>query len=94
MAVISLISNVASMRTRSALGRATEGVSTSFERLSSGARINRPSDDAAGLSVVATLMAKNAIFTQGIRNLNDGVSMFNIADGAMEALTDIVIRLQ
>lgn len=71
-----------------------EGSSTSLERLSTGLRINRASDDAAGLSVVGRLNVDRRVFTQGVRNLNDGISLLSIADSALENLTGITQRLQ
>jgi flagellin-like hook-associated protein FlgL len=65
-----------------------------YERLSSGQRINRASDDAAGLAVSESLKADTRIFTQGIRNVNDGISLLSIADSALENLSTIVTRLQ
>jgi len=62
------------------------------ERLSSGFRINRASDDAAGLSVSSILNAKSRIEAQGIRNLSDGISLFSIADQAVGSLKNILGR--
>jgi len=66
----------------------------SLERLASGSRINRASDDAAGLSILSTLSANSRVFTQGVRNLNDGISALSIADGSLESLAAITTRLQ
>ncbi len=57
-------------------------------------RINRASDDAAGLAIASSLNSDSRIFTQGVRNLNDGLSVLNIADGAVGELTNIVTRLK
>jgi len=67
---------------------------TVFQRLSSGQRINKASDDAAGLSIADSLNAKSRIYNQGVRNLNDGQSLLSIADSAIEVLGGIVIRLE
>jgi flagellin-like hook-associated protein FlgL len=77
-----------------ALGRASDGVATSLSRLSSGQRINRPSDDAASLAVATGLNLNNRVFTQGIRNINDGQSLLGIADAALGSLSTITSRLQ
>lgn len=74
------------------LDQASSAMGVSLERLSSGLRINRASDDAAGLSVASVLSARARVFTQGIRNLNDGVSALAIAEGALVSLRDIVMR--
>ncbi|NMC62218.1 MAG: hypothetical protein GYA55_03535, partial [SAR324 cluster bacterium] len=65
----------------------------SFERLSSGLRINNASDDPAGLAVAESLKANNRVLTQGVRNLNDGISLVNVADAALESLSNIVTRI-
>lgn len=62
------------------------------ERLSTGFRINRASDDPAGLSVAQELQANGRLYTQAIRNVNDGISALNMADAALESLTDIIHR--
>jgi flagellin-like hook-associated protein FlgL len=72
----------------------TSQLSSVFERLSSGQRINRASDDAAGLAIADSLNAGSRIFNQALRNLNDGVSLFNIADSAIENLSGIMIRME
>lgn len=86
--------NIASLQAQRRLANGQEGLSQVFERLSSGQRINRASDDAAGLAIADSLRADARIFQQGVRNLNDGVSLFNIVDSALEELTSIVERLQ
>lgn len=92
MSKIGFGSNIASLRTQRSLNdAATQGVRVS-ERLSTGLRINHASDDAAGLSIASTLRGDLRVFTQGIRNLNDGISFLQIGEGALNALTDIVIR--
>ncbi len=87
-------SNISSLQAQRRLGNASLELSNVFERLSTGQRINKASDDAAGLAVSASLNVGARIFSQGIRNLNDGVSLLNIADGAISNLTGIVTRLR
>jgi flagellin-like hook-associated protein FlgL len=91
---ITLGSNIASLITQRALLRASDGVSKALERLSSGLRINRASDDAAGLAVASSLNSEARIFAQGIRNINDGLNLLQIAEGAVSSLGDIVTRQQ
>jgi flagellin-like hook-associated protein FlgL len=91
---ISLNSNVASLDAQRRLGESTASLSRSFEQLSSGLRINKPSDDAAGLSVASSLDADARVFNQGVRNVNDGISYLNIAEGATSSLKDILIRMR
>ncbi len=56
-------------------------------------RINRASDDAAGLAIASSLNADARVFNQAIRNINDGVSMLHIADGALGEMSGIVTRM-
>ena len=74
------------------LSKTSKELQSVSERLSSGLRINRGSDDAAGLSVAANLNVNKRVFNQGVRNLNDGLSMLAIAEGAVGQLSNIVIR--
>ena len=92
VSVVSLNSNIASLKAIRKLGQASEELSSTFERLSSGQRINRASDDAAGLAVASTLNAKAKVYTQAVRNINDGISLLNVADGAVTQLKNIISR--
>ncbi len=91
---IKIGSNIASLNAQRRLADAGYELSNTFERLSSGQRINRASDDAAGLAIADDLKAKGRIYTQAIRNGNDGISLLNIADSAIDALTSVVIRIR
>jgi len=93
MAVVSLRSNVASDNTQRRLSQTTAELSRTSERLASGLRIVRASDDAAGLSISESLKADARIFHQGIRNFNDGANLLAIADSSLEQLSHIVTRL-
>lgn len=90
---LTLGSNIASLQAQRQLLKANEGVGTVFERLSSGMRINRAADDAASLAIANTLRADSRVYNQGIRNLNDGISLLSIADSALASLTTIVERI-
>ena len=85
MAAVSLNSNLAALRAKRALNASSAELSSNLERLSSGKRINHASDDAAGLAVSSTLNATARIHTQAARNVNDGISFLNVADGATSA---------
>lgn len=89
---ITLGSNIASARAVTRLDSVGKSLSQTFERLSSGLRINKASDDAAGLSIADSLNLDNRVFTQAIRNINDGVSYLSIADSALEQLSGITQR--
>lgn len=90
---VSVNSNLASLGAQRRLGKATSVLEQAFRRLSSGRRIEKGADDAAGLSVAAALHLDSRVAVQGIRNLNDGISFLEIAEGAMASLTDIVQRI-
>lgn len=89
---ITIGSNLASLKTQRQVQRTSNELSLTFERLSSGMRINRSSDDAAGLAISSKLRNDSRVFNQGVRNVNDAVSMLNIADGALQELSTILIR--
>ena len=91
---ITINSNIASLQTQRRLGQSSSELHRVFERLSSGQRINRASDDAAGLAISDSLRADRRVMAQGIRNLNDGVSLLNIGEGALSELTNIVTRVR
>lgn len=91
---ISLGRNLAAVSAQTRLNNATSSLSCTYERLSSGLRINRASDDAAGLAVALTLNAQSQIFSQAVRNINDGISSLNVANGAAAELTGLLQRLR
>lgn len=90
---INIRTNLASLNSQRNLSRSTAGINVAYERLSSGYRINRASDDAAGLSIAESLKAANRIAGVGIRNANDGISMINIADQAVGEISGVLSRL-
>lgn len=85
---------IASLTARRLLGSTQEQLSSVFQRLSSGSRINRASDDAASLSMLLSSEASSRIYSRGILNLNDGISLLSIADGALDALVNITTRIK
>ena len=89
---ITLGLNIAALNAQRQLERKDSEVSKTFERLSSGLRINRASDDAAGLAISESLRADSRVYTQAIRNVNDGISALAIQDAALEQLTVILTR--
>lgn len=91
---VTLGSNISSLMTQRHLGRATDALGRSAERLSSGLRINRASDDAAGLAISMGLNTETRVATQAVRNVNDGISALHIAQGALQELSSVVQRLQ
>ena len=89
---ITIGNNIASLNAQRRLTDVTSGLRNSFERLSSGLRINHASDDAAGLAVSSLIKNDTRVFTQAVRNVNDGLSVLNIAEGALKELSNITIR--
>lgn len=92
--MIRLGTNILSQKVQRNLSRVTEDLSKTSERLASGMRINRASDDAAGLAISTSLNANARVYSQGVRNLNDGISVVSIAEGALNELGTIVLRIQ
>ncbi len=90
---ITINSNIASLNTQRRLGSATEALGRTFERLASGQRINRASDDAAGLAIADKLKADARIANVAIRNANDGISVIAIADTALAEIGNVLGRL-
>ena len=90
---ITLGSNIASLKAQRSLAQSTQTLSEVYQRLSSGARINKASDDAAGLSIADSLKAQQRIATVAIRNANDGISSIAIADAALGEIGNVLARL-
>ncbi len=90
---ITLGHNLNSLRAISQLNKSTSAVNKVYERLSTGMRINGAADDPAGLAMALSLKADSRISAQAIRNVNDGISMLNIAEGALDELSAISIRI-
>jgi flagellin len=74
------------------LNRSTDEQSTAFRRLSSGLRIDRAVDDAAGLQVSMALETGSTIERKGLQDVNDAISLLSVADSALGALSEIVAR--
>ena len=85
--------NVASLWASKNLQSAQSNMANSVERLSSGLRINRARDDAAGLGISNALTSQINSAEQGIRNLNDGISIAQTAEGAMAQVTEMAQRI-
>jgi flagellin-like hook-associated protein FlgL len=91
---VSLGRNLLSIKAQSSLGRTASIVDTTFQRLSSGSRINKASDDAAGLAISSMLNFKSRLLSQGARNLQEGLSAINIAEAALDGLSNILGRIE
>jgi flagellin len=76
------------------LGLTTAALRQSYERLSSGLRINHASDDPAGLALATALKTDGRVLAVAVRNINEGVSALSIAESALSDLSSITIRIQ
>ena len=85
--------NVASLWASKNLQKAQSNMADSVERLSSGLRINRAKDDAAGLGIANSLTQQINGANQGIKNLNDGISIVQTAEGAIAAASEMAQRI-
>jgi flagellin len=90
---INIRTNIPSLLAQRNLDQSSNKLNTSYERLSSGLRINRARDDAAGLAIAENLKADSALATVAIRNANDGISVISIADQAIGQIANTLTRL-
>jgi len=86
--------NVASLTAQRRLGQSSDAVQGSINKLSSGSRINKAADDAAGLAISENLRADVRGLNVAKRNALDGVSMVQTAEGGLEETTNMLIRLR
>jgi len=86
--------NIASINAQRNLGVSSSQLEGSVARLSSGLRITRAADDAAGLGISETLRAQIRSINQAVRNSNDGISLLQIADGGAEGIGNLLGRLR
>ena len=91
---LSVNTNVSSLNAQRNLSKSGEGLATSMQRLSSGMRINSAKDDAAGLQIANRMTSQISGLGVAQRNANDGISMAQTAEGAMQASTDILQRMR
>jgi len=87
-------SNIASLNSQRQLSRSTNDLSTNFQRLSSGKRINSAKDDAAGLQISSRLTAQINGLNQATRNANDAISLAQTAEGALDEYTNSLQRMR
>lgn len=86
--------NVSSLNAQKNLIGTRRGLDTAMERLSSGNRINKAADDAAGLAISESLRALTRGYRQANRNANDGISLVQIAEGSLNEVSNMLIRLR
>jgi flagellin len=87
-------SNISSINAQRNLVNTTDRLGKSLQRLSSGLRISRAADDAAGLGISEQFRAEIRSLQQAQRNANDGISLLQIAEGALNETSSILIRLR
>ncbi|KLV11014.1 flagellin [Photobacterium ganghwense] len=91
---VTINTNVAAMNAQRNLGAANNNVSSSMERLSTGLRINSAKDDAAGMQISNRLTSQSNGLNVAMRNANDGISIAQTAEGAMQESTNIMQRMR
>ncbi|EMQ2878111.1 flagellin [Vibrio navarrensis] len=91
---VTVSTNVSAMTAQRYLNKATDELNTSMERLSSGHKINSAKDDAAGLQISNRLTAQSRGLDVAMRNANDGISIAQTAEGAMNEVTSVLQRMR
>lgn len=86
--------NLASINAQRSMAGSQREINKSFAQLSSGSRITKSADDAAGLSISETLKSTIRGYTQAQRNANDGMSMVQVAEGGLGEISNILTRLR
>jgi flagellin len=86
--------NISAINTRNQLFITNTAMSKSMEKLSSGKRINRAADDAAGLSISEKMRAQIRGLNQAARNAQDGISLIQTAEGALDEVSNMLVRLK
>jgi flagellin len=91
---LSVLSNQASLNAQRNLSQTGKALSSNFAKLSSGQRINTAGDDAAGLAISERMKAQMRSMSQAERNANDGISLLQTAEGALNENSGILIRMR
>lgn len=91
---IAVQTNVSSINTTRRLNAVNKSLDTSYQRLSSGMRINSAKDDAAGLQISNRMSTQINGYTQGNRNANDGIALAQTAEGALDEVTSMLQRIR
>jgi flagellin len=86
--------NLAALSATSQLNSTQKSLTGSLEKISSGLRINKAADDAAGLAVATRMGSDNTSLQQAMRNTNDGISLIQTAEGSLNELSNILIRMR
>jgi len=91
---VRIFNNTPSLNAQRILGNNNDRLAKSVERIASGIRINRGADDAAGLAISESLRSDIRTLRQAVKNGNDGISLINITEGALNEQAAIIIRLR
>lgn len=91
---LTISTNVASLTAQRKLNQTSSALGKTFERLSSGLRINRAADDSAGLSISTRMSSQIRGFNQATRNANDAISMIQVAEGALSETESALQRMR
>lgn len=91
---VRIFNNIPSLNAQRILGINNDRLAQSVERIASGIRINRGADDAAGLAISESLRSDIRALRQAVRNANDGISLINVTEGALNEQAGILIRLR
>ncbi len=91
---VRIFNNIPSLNAQRILGINNDRLAKSVERIASGIRVNRGADDAAGLAISEALRSDIRALRQAVRNANDGISLINVAEGALNEQSGILIRLR
>lgn len=91
---LTINSNITALTAQRHLNTASNKLGKTFERLSSGLRINSAADDAAGLAISTRMSSQIRGQNQAIRNANDGISLIQVAEGALEETTNALQRMR
>jgi len=91
---ITVRTNASAGRALTDLNKTSRSLSRSFERISSGLRISRAADDAAGLGVAENLRAQQTSAVVAARNTNDGISAISVAEGATNEVSNLLVRMR
>ncbi len=89
-----IATNVASEMVQKNLSKVSESTAQSLEKLSSGKRINKAADDAAGLAIAKNLEAATKGLRQAARNASDGISLVQVAEGGLSEVSNILVRMR
>jgi len=92
--MLSLHTNNAALSAQNAISKTQSNLSTSMTRLSTGYRINSAMDDAAGLQIASRLKAQSSGMTVAMRNTQNATAMLQTAEGALDEMSNIVVRMK